>query len=345
MHIRLKQRILYYLFVFVIILFLIKLMLFDRNSCLPTTQSSHQNGKASDLWNLNDHNVEIEVKKFIETLQMSSRSLPSSQPLNEITEKVDFLNLIPKMRKQWGHHQLGVVIPYQNRFEEMKELVPYIDKYLNKKEINHKIYIINQVDQHRFNRASLINVGFLIARNESCDYIAMHDVDLLPVNEDLNYGYPDSGPFHISAPHLHPKYHYPTFVGGILLVSVEQFENLNGLSNKFWGWGREDDEFYMRIVDKGYEVHKHGDEIKTGYETFKHIHGPSRKRDYVKLPGQKEAMFSRDRETGVNDIRYEIKGRQNLFIDGSHCSVIDVSLYCNTDLTPWCNMPKTKRRH
>lgn len=69
-------------------------------------------------------------------------------------------------------------------------------------------------------------MGFLIARNESCDYIAMHDVDLLPLNEQLNYGYPELGPFHVSAPNLHPKYHYEKFVGGILLLTVEQFEKV-----------------------------------------------------------------------------------------------------------------------
>ena len=77
----------------------------------------------------------------------------------------------------------------------------------------------------RFNRASLLNIGFLVARNE-CDYIAMHDVDLLPLNTDLNYGFPEKGPFHVSAPFLHPKYHYKTFVGGILIMSVAQFEQV-----------------------------------------------------------------------------------------------------------------------
>ena len=67
----------------------------------------------------------------------------------------------------------------------------------------------------------------MIARNESCDYIAMHDVDLLPLNEKLNYGFPESGPFHVSAPNLHPKYHYDKFVGGILLLSVAQFEEVS----------------------------------------------------------------------------------------------------------------------
>lgn len=60
-------------------------------------------------------------------------------------------------------------------------------------------------------------MGFRIARDE-CDYIAMHDVDLLPLNAQLQYSYPETGPYHIASPDLHPRYHYPTFVGGILLI-------------------------------------------------------------------------------------------------------------------------------
>ena len=74
-----------------------------------------------------------------------------------------------------------------------------------------------QVDRFRFNRASLINVGFLEIDKEF-DYIAIHDVDLLPINDELLYSFPNKGPYHISSPELHPRYHYPTFVGGILLI-------------------------------------------------------------------------------------------------------------------------------
>lgn len=54
---------------------------------------------------------------------------------------------------------------------------------------------------------------------------------------------------HLAAPHLHPRYHYSTFVGGILLMRHEVFAKLNGLSNKYWGWGLEDDEFYVRAKE------------------------------------------------------------------------------------------------
>lgn len=77
----------------------------------------------------------------------------------------------------------------------------------------------------RFNRATLLNIGFLLSRNE-CDYMAMHDVDLLPLNDDLKYSYPYRGPLHVSSPELHPLYHYKTFVGGILIMSRDQFEKV-----------------------------------------------------------------------------------------------------------------------
>lgn len=65
-------------------------------------------------------------------------------------------------------------------------------------------------------------MGFLESDGK-CDYIAMHDVDLLPINDELKYAYPEHGPIHIASPNLHPRYHYKTFVGGILLIRKDHF--------------------------------------------------------------------------------------------------------------------------
>ena len=105
---------------------------------------------------------------------------------------------------------------------------------------------IDQADEWRFNRAALINVGFKES-SKSCDYIAMHDVDLLPKDPKLLYSFPEEGPLHIASPELHPKYDYPTFIGGILLISRKHYNQVDGMSNKYWGWGLEDDEFFVRM--------------------------------------------------------------------------------------------------
>ncbi len=124
-------------------------------------------------------------------------------------------------------HKLGVVVPFRDRFDELLLFVPYISKFLKSQSIDFKIIIANQVDEFRFNRASLINAGFLEAMND-CDYMVMHDVDLIPINTKLNYSFPAEGAYHVSAPGLHPNYDYKTFVGGILIISKKDFIKTNG---------------------------------------------------------------------------------------------------------------------
>lgn len=102
---------------------------------------------------------------------------------------------------------MAVIIPFRDRFEELLKFVPHLNKFLTAQDVPHHIFVVNQVDRFRFNRASLINVGFLVSK-DTFDYMAMHDVDLLPLNDNLKYEYPENGPFHIAAPGLHPKYNY-----------------------------------------------------------------------------------------------------------------------------------------
>lgn len=49
----------------------------------------------------------------------------------------------------YGPHKLGIIVPYRNRFEELKHFVPHMKKYLKEKKVRNHIYIINQIDNHR----------------------------------------------------------------------------------------------------------------------------------------------------------------------------------------------------
>ena len=119
-----------------------------------------------------------------------------------------------------------------------------------------------------------MNVGFRETENAGCDYLALHDVDLIPINDKLTYLYPKEGPYHIAAPGLHPLYDYANFIGGILLISRRHFRLLNGMSNRYWGWGLEDDEFGARIRDAKLQIQRPSlDVITTGIKnTFYHYH-------------------------------------------------------------------------
>ena len=41
------------------------------------------------------------------------------------------------------------------------------------------------------------------------------------------------------------------YTGGVTAVTSDQFHSLNGFSNLYLGWGCEDEDFYVRIVDRG----------------------------------------------------------------------------------------------
>ncbi|XP_015918394.1 beta-1,4-galactosyltransferase 7-like [Parasteatoda tepidariorum] len=249
---------------------------------------------------------------------------------SNIYSKVDF------GQKSWSEHRLAVIVPFRDRFDELLRFAPHIHEFLNKQKIPHYIHVINQVDKLRFNRASLINVGYLLAR-QNCDYIAMHDVDLLPLNPKLSYKYPRNGPFHVAAPELHPKYHYSTFVGGILLLSNEQFELVNGLSNRYWGWGLEDDEFFARMREAKLNISRPQNVNSGIHNTFKHIHDPSaRRRDTARLYNQKESTRKRDRVTGLSNVQYQLIQTHQLMIDQAPVIMHNVKLICNRTLTPWC---------
>lgn len=194
-------------------------------------------------------------------------------------------------------HRLAVVVPYRNRPYELEEFIPHMTNFLTSQNIDHKIFIVNQTDKYRFNRAVLINIGYIISKKEGFDYMAMHDVDLLPVDPRLSYKFPLNGAFHLSSPSLHPLYHYDSFVGGIFIISHKNFERINGMSNRYWGWGLEDDEFYTRLRRANITIARPTFNSTTA---FKHVHDKKKhKRDYrEKIP----SLLKVDRKTGLSSI-------------------------------------------
>ncbi len=147
------------------------------------------------------------------------------------------------------------------------------------------------MDPYRFNRGSLLNAGFLLSESDSsvdnCDYVALHDVDLIPVNDQLPYSFPSTGLRHVSAPGLHPKYDYVTFLGGILLISHDIFRKVDGFSNHYWGWGLEDDEFHARLQEAKLQIERPTNVTTGRKDTFKHYHQVrARPRDMIRCYNQ-----------------------------------------------------------
>ena len=103
----------------------------------------------------------------------------------------------------------------------------------------------------------LLNVGFAEAMkdfNFTCTIF--HDIDLLPMNKTNLYNCPTRLPLHMSArvSTFAYKLPYPTIFGGVTALTGQHFEQVNGYSNLFWGWGGEDDDMYNRVQDHGLDI-------------------------------------------------------------------------------------------
>ena len=118
--------------------------------------------------------------------------------------------------------------------------------------LNFNIYIIEQSnDEKPFNRGKLLNAGFRLACDDSCDIFIFHDVDLMPSAELLPYYQTvpeEKNPVHIAR--VWNRYNgNKKYFGGIVAFSRDQFQTLNGYPNNFWGWGGEDDELMKRVSE------------------------------------------------------------------------------------------------
>ena len=149
-------------------------------------------------------------------------------------------------------HKLGICIPYRNRKEHLDQLIPHLTDHLNKQGIEHKFYVGHQVDDKLFNRGVMKNLAAEYAFNDGCDYIAWHDVDMLP-HEDADYSYPETTPIHIATKLSKYSYGlgYDQYFGGVILFNKEQVEKTNGYSNDYWDWGQEDDDLFWRCYFEG----------------------------------------------------------------------------------------------
>jgi len=150
-------------------------------------------------------------------------------------------------------HKLGICIPYRNRKEHLERLIPHLSKHLIEQGIEHKFYVGHQVDDKLFNRGAMKNIAAEYAFNDGCDYVAWHDVDMLP-HEDVDYSYPNENPIHIATKLSKYQYGlgYDQYFGGVVLFTKEQAERTNGYSNEYWDWGQEDDDLFWRCYFEGY---------------------------------------------------------------------------------------------
>ncbi|XP_063386855.1 beta-1,4-N-acetylgalactosaminyltransferase bre-4-like [Cydia fagiglandana] len=98
----------------------------------------------------------------------------------------------------------------------------------------------------KFNKGRVLNAGF----DQIKDYwecFIFHDVDLLPLDPRILYTCPKYPRYMSTKVYEGGKVVKLTeFFGGVTAMSDLHFLDVNGYSNKFWGWGGEDNDMYWR---------------------------------------------------------------------------------------------------
>jgi len=198
--------------------------------------------------------------KLKQDVQISYNQLENLKPISikEISLTSFMKHKILEIRKhnnnitiQRDNKKLSVIIPYRNRAAHLKNFLPALQNRLKFQEIDYEIIIAEQDDTLPFNRAKLMNIGTLNARQDSSYYI-YHDVDAMPTNIDYRYCNQTLKLFnYIKRKTVFEEYPETVF-GGVTLVPKQIFFNINGFSNKYWQWGKEDDDFLFRHLLKGY---------------------------------------------------------------------------------------------
>ncbi len=152
--------------------------------------------------------------------------------------------------------KLGVIVPYRDRVHHLDNFKKRITRYLDRHKIPYELIIVEQDNAKLFNRGMLLNIGFKYAKKLDCDYVVFHDVDMIPLHVD--YGY-SKIPLHLATGFRQQEWETPrmlfdTYFGGVTMFTIKDFEKIDGYSNKYWGWGYEDDDLLLRSVKKGLKL-------------------------------------------------------------------------------------------
>lgn len=201
--------------------------------------------------------------------------------------------------------KMVLIIPYRNRYEQLSVFLRHLHPILKRQYLDYRIVVVEQAGDTIFNRALLFNIGFKEAlKFDQYECFIFHDVDLIPEDDRNEYSCPAS-PRHLSVAvdKFNYRLPYTTIFGGAGSFSREHFELINGFSNKFWGWGGEDDDLYNRISAKKLKLTRPSMQLGR-YKMIKMFHHSSKPDPdrFAKLRDSAQRMSS----DGLNSLVYTV---------------------------------------
>ncbi|ROT81379.1 Beta-1,4-N-acetylgalactosaminyltransferase bre-4 [Penaeus vannamei] len=232
----------------------------------------------------------VKIYRSVPTLEEQEKSRPELEPGGRF-----------RPAECRARHRVAIIIPYRDRVQHLAMFIYHIHPILQRQQIDYAIYVVEQAGSGKFNRAMLMNVGALEALKQyPYDCFIFHDVDLLPEDDRNLYTCPEQ-PRHMSIAidSMGYKLPYNDIFGGVSAMTADQFRTVNGFSNKFWGWGGEDDDMSNRIKFHGFFISRYPANIGR-YTMLSHKKDEPNPRRYHYLYDGKKRFKS----DGLNSVKY-----------------------------------------
>ncbi|VDM64156.1 unnamed protein product [Angiostrongylus costaricensis] len=234
----------------------------------------------------------------VEYCTLNSSEFQGRISINKTQSDMEELERRYQYLKPGGHHipedckattRAAIIVPYRDREAHLKIFLNNMHPFLTRQKLDYSIIVVEQVDR-TVNRAKLLNIGFVEAlKLYDWQCFIFHDVDVLPEDDRNLHSCPLENPRHmaVAVNKFGYKLVYERMFGTSSALTAEQFRNVNGFSNRYWGWGGEDDDMYTRVELLGYKVVRYSETIAR-YTMLEH---------------------SRDKSNPVNPCRFKLMAR------------------------------------
>lgn len=143
-------------------------------------------------------------------------------------------------------HKGCVIVPVRDRQTHLDCFLLYM-----KERFSHlPIIAVEQLDKSAWNKGLLFNAAFN-ELGKSYDYVILHDVDFIP-DRKVDYSYTQQPTLLATeCSQFNYTHYFHSFFGGVVGISNEHYNLVNGFSNLFRGYGGEDCDFRNRCIAKG----------------------------------------------------------------------------------------------
>lgn len=173
----------------------------------------------------------------------------------------ELFNIIQNEKSDINPFEAQIIIPYRAngknvfRKEQLHLFIKHMQNYMLSEhpEIKYKFVIVEQNNEHPFNRGILLNAGFMEREkdiNEYIKYYIHHNCDLFPklnFQPKLDYSYTPIN-------EVRDLYGYSGGIGGIAIFNRLTYLKVNGFPNDYFYWGAEDTTLYKRCQNNKIEI-------------------------------------------------------------------------------------------